>query len=247
MPLAPGTRIVPYQLVSFIGAGGMGAVYRARDLRLHREVAIKIMGDAFGGDEERVRRFQQEAQSAGALNDSNILAVYDTGIHDSAPYLVSELLEGETLRCRLRSGGLSLWKTVDYGRQIAMGLAAAHARGITHRDIKPENIFITTEGRVKVLDFGLAKPALPLYANPDEATVTVISTPGIVMGTAAYMSPEQVRGEPIDHRSDIFSLGCVLYEMASGERAFQGRTDADRMSAILKDEPMLEGKVPLAL
>ncbi|HEY3840577.1 MAG TPA: protein kinase [Bryobacteraceae bacterium] len=246
MPLAPGTRIGPYQLVSFIGAGGMGAVYRARDTRLNRDVALKIMSDTFGGDQDRVRRFQQEAQAAGALNDANILAVYDVGIHDGAPYLVSELLEGETLRMRLRGNPLSPWKTVDYSRQIALGLATAHSRGITHRDIKPENLFVTSQGRIKILDFGLAKVALSA-SDPDDVTVTAISTPGVVLGTASYMSPEQVRGEAIDHRSDIFSLGCVLYEMATGTRAFDGRTDADRMSAVLKDDPPFDDKVPLHL
>jgi eukaryotic-like serine/threonine-protein kinase len=246
MPLAPGTRIGPYHLVSFIGAGGMGAVYRARDTRLNRDVALKIMSDTFGGDQERVRRFQQEAQAAGAMNDANILAVYDIGVHEAAPYLVSELLEGETLRSRLRNGGISVWKTINYGRQIALGLAAAHSRGITHRDIKPENLFITNEGRVKILDFGLAKVS-PVAGASSDATVTAISTPGIAMGTAAYMSPEQVRGEAVDHRSDIFSLGCVLYEMATGERAFPGRTDADRMSAVLKDDPVFDDKMPIPL
>jgi len=246
MPLAPGSRIGPYQIVSFIGAGGMGAVYRARDTRLQRDVALKVMSDTFGIDEERVRRFQQEAQAAGAMNDANVLTVYDVGVHDASPYLVSELLEGATLRSRLRNGALSAWKTIEYGRQIALGLAAAHGRGITHRDIKPENIFITNEGRVKILDFGLAKVS-PTSGASDDKTVTAISAPGIVMGTAAYMSPEQVRGETVDHRSDIFSLGCVLYEMATGERAFGGRTDADRMSAVLKDDPVFDEKFPIAL
>jgi hypothetical protein len=246
MPLSPGTRIGPYQIVSFIGAGGMGAVYRARDTRLNREIALKIMSEAFGGDAERVRRFQLEAQAAGALNDPNILAVFDVGLHGSVPYLVSELLEGDTLRGRLRHSGLAAWKAADYARQIAMGLAAAHRRGITHRDIKPENIFITNDGRIKILDFGLAR-VTSASAAPGDATITVVSTPGIVMGTAPYMSPEQVRGEATDARSDIFSLGCVLYEMVTGERAFQGRTDADRMSAVLKDDPPFDGKIPPAL
>ena len=246
MPLVPGTRIGPYQLVSFIGAGGMGSVYRARDARLNRDVAIKIMSDAFGADKERVARFQQEAQSASAINDANILTVYDVGVYDSFPYLVSELLEGETLRSRLRDGPLPLWKTLDYGRQIAMGLGAAHSRGITHRDIKPENIFITNEGRVKILDFGLAKIA-PHAGSPNDDTVTVVSTPGVVMGTASYMSPEQVRGDLVDHRSDIFSLGCVLYEMATRTRVFDGRTDADRMSAVLKDDPAFDDRMPIPL
>jgi serine/threonine protein kinase len=247
MPLAPGTRIGPYQIVSFIGAGGMGAVYRARDTRLNRDVAVKIMADAFGGDTERVRRFQQEAQSAGAMNDPNILAVYDVGVHENAPFLVSELLEGDTLRGRLRNGALPAWKVVDYSRQMAMGLAAAHSRGITHRDVKPENIFITNDGRVKILDFGLAK-VIPTHTSAsDDATITVVSTPGFTMGTPAYMSPEQVRGEDIDHRSDIFSLGCVIYEMTTGQRAFPGRTDADRMSAVLKDDPAFDEKMPIQL
>ena len=246
MPLAPGTRIGPYQILSFIGAGGMGAVYRARDTRLNRDVALKIMNETFGGDTERVRRFQQEAQSASAMNDPNILAVYDVGVHETAPYLVSELLEGDTLRGRLRTGSLPVWKAVDYARQMALGLAAAHSRAITHRDVKPENIFITNSGRVKILDFGLAK-FVPAGGAPNDATITVVSTPGMVMGTAAYMSPEQVRGEAIDHRSDIFSLGCVIYEMLTGRRAFQGRTDADRMSAVLKDDPAFDEKTPPAL
>jgi serine/threonine protein kinase/Tol biopolymer transport system component len=224
----------------------MGAVYRARDTRLNRDVALKILSDVFGGDAERVRRFQQEAQSVGALNDPNILAVYDVGLHGLAPYLVSELLEGDTLRGRLRPGSLAAWKAVDYARQIALGLAAAHSRGITHRDIKPENIFITHDGRVKILDFGLAKVA-SAGAAPHDATITIVSTPGVAMGTAPYMSPEQVRGEVIDQRSDIFSLGCVLYEMVTGQKAFDGRTDADRMSAVLKDDPPFDEKIPPAL
>src|ERR1017187_6844065 len=171
MPLTPGTRIGPYQIVSFIGAGGMGAVYRARDTRLNRDVALKIMNDTFGGDTERVRRFQQEAQSASAMNDPNILVVYDVGVHEQAPYLVSELLEGDTLRGRLRNGSLPTWKAVDYARQMALGLAAAHSRGITHRDVKPENIFVTNAGRVKFLDFGLAKVA-PTIGAPGDATIT---------------------------------------------------------------------------
>jgi hypothetical protein len=180
------------------------------------------------------------------MNDPNILAVYDVGLHEKAPYLVSELLEGDTLRSRLRNGSLPAWKAVDYARQMAMGLAAAHSRGITHRDVKPENIFITNDGRVKILDFGLAKAA-PTSSAPDDVTITVVSTPGIAMGTPAYMSPEQVRGETIDHRSDIFSLGCVIYEMLTGQKAFDGRTDADRMSAVLKDDPSFDDKMPLPL
>src|ERR1700739_4302160 len=174
MPLTPGTRIGPYQIVSFIGAGGMGTVYRARDTRLNRDVALKIMTDTFGGDAERVRRVQQEAQSAGQMNDPNILAVYDVGVYENAPYLVSELLEGDTLRGRLRNGSLPTWKAVDFARQMALGLAAAHSRGITHRDMKPENIFITNDGRVKILDFGLAKSA-PATGAPNDATITVVS------------------------------------------------------------------------
>ncbi len=223
-----------------VGAGGMGEVYRARDTRLNREVAVKVLPPSLAHEADRLRRFKLEAQSTGALNHPNILAIYDIGAHDGTPYIVSELLEGESLRERLRGGKLSVSRALDYARQLASGLAAAHAKGITHRDIKPENLFVTKEGRLKILDFGLAKVAQPHTLDSDSTkteTVGMETTPGAVLGTVSYMSPEQVRGQAADHRSDIFSFGCVLYEMLSGERPFGGETAADTMSAILKEDP----------
>jgi serine/threonine protein kinase len=205
----------------------MGEVYKARDTRLNRDVALKVLPTSFAADKERLTRFTLEAQSAGALNHPNILTVYDIGEHDGAPYMIAELLEGQSLRERLRAGKVSVSKAIDYARQLAAGLAAAHAKGITHRDIKPENIFITKDGRAKILDFGLAKVIGP--ANPnDGATRTVAPTePGKVMGTVGYMSPEQVRGQAVDNRSDIFSFGVVLYEMLSGARFRAGHRPRD--------------------
>ncbi len=246
MPLSAGTRLGPYEIDSSLGAGGMGEVYKARDTRLNRDVAIKVLPESFAQDAERLRRFQLEAQSAGALNHPNILAIHDIGTFEQSPYLVSELLEGESLRDRLQRGKIGVNKAVDYARQIAAGLAAAHSKGIIHRDIKPENLFITRDGRVKILDFGLAKISGERARNDLTHTVTS-TTPGMVMGTAAYMSPEQARGQMVDHRSDIFSFGCVLYEMLTGERAFTGNTQADVMSAILTKEPELAGKMPPGL
>jgi Tol biopolymer transport system component len=216
----------------------MGEVYRARDERLKRDVAIKVLPASFAQDADRLRRFEQEAQAAGGLNHPNITAVFDLGTHDGAPYIVQELLEGETLRAALAGGRLSPRRAVDCARQIASGLAAAHERGIVHRDLKPENVFVTRDGRVKILDFGLAK------LRPDEAspatnipTATKGTEPGVVLGTLGYMSPEQVRGKPADARSDIFSFGAILYEMLSGNRPFRGDSAADTMSAILKEDP----------
>ena len=239
MTLAAGTHLGPYEILASIGAGGMGEVYRARDTRLNREVAVKVLPPSFAADQDRLRRFTLEAQSAGALNHPNILAIYDIGTHEGVPYIVSELLEGESLRARLKGGKLSVSKAVDYARQAASGLAAAHGKGITHRDIKPENLFITKDGHVKILDFGLAKvKPSPVAAGAAEVeTETVVTSPGVVLGTVAYMSPEQVRGAAVDHRSDIFSLGCVLYEMLAGRRAFRGATSVEAMNAILKEEP----------
>jgi WD40 repeat protein len=215
----------------------MGEVYRARDPRLGREVAIKILPPQFSADSERLRRFEQEARAAAALNHPGILAIYDLGTQSNgSPYIVSELLEGESLRERLRSGPLPLRKAIDYATQIALGLAAAHDKGIVHRDLKPENLFITKDGRAKILDFGLAK----LTERSSDAETVVRSegtTPGMVLGTVGYMSPEQVRGIPTDHRCDLFTLGAILYEMLSGKRAFRGETNADTMSAILKEDP----------
>jgi Tol biopolymer transport system component/tRNA A-37 threonylcarbamoyl transferase component Bud32 len=238
MNLAPGTKLGPYEIVSLLGAGGMGEVYRARDSRLKREVAIKVLPQALSLDADRLRRFEQEALATAALNHPNILAVFDIGTYEGAPYVVSELLEGETLRERLRGGSIAMRKTLDYALQIAHGLAAAHEKGIIHRDLKPENLFITKDGRLKILDFGLAKLTQPEPAGRTAlATATQATEAGVVMGTAGYMSPEQVRGVTVDPRSDIFSFGAILYEMLSGKRAFHGETAADTMSAILKEDP----------
>jgi eukaryotic-like serine/threonine-protein kinase len=235
----PGTKLGPYEIVSLLGAGGMGEVYRARDSRLRRDVAIKVLPQELSLDVDRMRRFEQEALATAALNHPNILAVFDIGTSDGSPYVVSELLEGETLRDRLRSGSVAARKALDYALQIAHGLAAAHEKGIIHRDLKPENLFVTKDGRVKILDFGLAKltQAEP-GSHTSMPTVTHGATEaGVVMGTAGYMSPEQVRGMALDPRSDIFSFGAILYEMLSGKRAFHGDTPADTMSSILKEDP----------
>jgi len=211
MALTPGTRLGPYEIVAPLGAGGMGEVYRARDPRLGREVAIKVLPSSFCGDLDRLRRFEQEARAASALNHPSILAVFDIGTHDGAPYLVTELLEGATLRDRLAGGPLPARKAVDFAIQIAHGLAAAHEKGIVHRDLKPENIFICRDGRPKILDFGLAKLCVP---EPGDANATLDvdhqTAIGTTLGTAGYMSPEQVRGEKSDQRSDVFSFGAVL-------------------------------------
>jgi len=237
--LAAGTQLGPYEIVDRVGSGGMGEVYRARDPRLRREVAIKVLPESFSADPGRLRRFEQEARAAGSLNHPNITAVYDVGEADGAPYVVFELLEGETLRDRLRSGALSQRRAIEYGRQIARGLAAAHEKGIVHRDLKPENLFLTRDGRVRILDFGLAKQRPPKFKDGAKSTSSegVPTDAGMVLGTAGYMSPEQVRGEPVDHRSDIFSLGCILFEMLKGQRAFPGSSSIETMNAILKDEP----------
>ena len=240
MNLTSGAKLGPYEIVSLLGAGGMGEVYRARDSRLKREVAIKVLPQALSFDADRLHRFEQEALATAALNHPNILAVFDIGTSDDSPYVVSELLEGETLRERLRSGSIPVRKTLDYAMQIAHGLAAAHEKGIVHRDLKPENLFVTKDGRVKILDFGLAKLVQP---DPGSSSHTSLPTAtqgteaGVVMGTAGYMSPEQVRGLALDPRSDIFSFGAILYETLSGKRAFHGDTPADTMSSILKEEP----------
>ena len=253
MSLAAGTKLGPYEIVASLGAGGMGEVYRARDPRLGRDVAIKILPADFCKDPDRLRRFEQEARAAGALNHPNILAVYDIGTTDGAPYLVTELLEGVSLRERLNSGAMPSRKAVECAVQVAHGLSAAHDKGILHRDLKPDNIFICRDGRAKILDFGLAKLLTP---EAGEATATHLdllgqTSEGVVLGTAGYMSPEQVRGEKADARSDIFSFGIVLYEMLSGQRAFGGRSAADRASAILNADPpdlLSSGRnVPVAL
>jgi eukaryotic-like serine/threonine-protein kinase len=237
MALSSGTKLGPYEIQSLVGAGGMGEVYRAKDARLDRTVAIKVLPTSFSADHDRMQRFAQEARAAAALNHPNILSIFDIGEENGSPYVVSELLEGETLRERLRNGALSSRKTIDYGLQVARGLAAAHEKGIVHRDLKPENLFITHDGRVKILDFGLAKLTQPQNdSGADAPTMHAVTEPGLIMGTAGYMSPEQVRGQVADPRSDIFSFGAILYEMISGKRAFHGETSADTMSAILKEE-----------
>ena len=240
MSLSSGYRLGPYEIEAPIGAGGMGEVYRARDTRLRREVAVKVLPGSFSQDPDRLRRFEQEARAASALNHPGILTIHDFGEHEGSPYVVSELLEGEDLRQRMAGAPLSVRKALDYAAQIARGLAAAHERGIVHRDLKPENLFVTRDGRVKILDFGLAKLTEPERPGPptsEVATRTAGTEPGVVMGTLGYMSPEQVRGQPADHRSDIFSFGAVLYEMLSGKRAFAGGSAADTMSAILREDP----------
>ncbi len=247
MPLTPGTKLGPYEILGPIGAGGMGEVYRARDARLSREVAVKVLPASFVADPERLRRFEQEARATGQLNHPNILVVYDTGTHEGTPYVVEEMLEGATLRDRMSGAALPVRKTLDYARQIAQGLAAAHQKGIVHRDLKPENLFVTGDGRVKILDFGLAKlrrpegPRVPATGSsggsPTEAPTRVETGDGVVLGTVGYMSPEQVRGLPTDQRSDIFSFGSILYEMLSGRRAFAAASSVETMNAILKEEP----------
>src|SRR5262245_38969619 len=239
MTLAAGTKLGPYQIAAPLGAGGMGEVYRARDERLKRDVAIKVLPATFSQNADRLKRFEQEAQAAGALNHPNITAVHDFGSYEGSPYIVTELLEGETLRSRLGPGALSPRKAIDYAVQIAKGLAAAHEKGIVHRDLKPENVFLTKDGRVKILDFGLAKlrPEGAESGQTDMRTVSGGTEPGVVLGTMGYMSPEQVRGKAADKRSDLFSFGTILYEMLSGQRAFRGDTAADTITAILTKEP----------
>lgn len=241
MSLAAGTKLGPYEIQALLGAGGMGEVYRARDARLGRDVALKVVLESFAGQSERLNRFEQEARAVAALNHPNILAIHDIGEQNGAPYIVSELLEGESLRASLERGPLALRKTLDYGVQIAQGLAAAHEKGIVHRDLKPENIFLTKDGRAKILDFGLAKLAQPGnqagQATSDVTRTSSHTAVGVVVGTASYMAPEQVRGEAVDARTDIFAFGAVLYEMLSGVRAFRRETTAETMTAVLKDEP----------
>jgi serine/threonine protein kinase len=213
----------------------MGEVYRARDTRLDRDVAIKVLPELVSSSPERLQRFEVEAKAAAALNHPNILAVYQMGTYAGVPYLVSELLEGKTLAESVRRGPLPLRKAIDYGVQIAQGLAAAHEKGIVHRDLKPDNLFVTKEGRVKILDFGLAKVVAP--RDPAASAAPTLTMPGVAMGTVGYMSPEQVRGLETDYRTDIFAFGAILYEMVMGKRTFERSTSADTMSAILNEDP----------
>jgi serine/threonine protein kinase len=236
MPLSVGDKLGPYEILAPIGAGGMGEVYRARDTRLGREVAVKVLPVHLANDSQALARFEREAKAVAALSHPNILVLFDVGAHDGIHYVVTELLEGETLRDRLSRSALSFRQTVELGIALAEGLAAAHGKEIIHRDIKPGNIFLTADGQVKILDFGLAR--WQPKTSSEDATLTLDETQaGMVMGTAGYMSPEQVRGERADASSDIFSLGCVLYEAVTGRRAFSGKSAADTMAAILKEDP----------
>ena len=237
MALSPGTRLGPHEILVAIGEGGMGQVYRARDTRLGRDVAIKVLPPAFASDPDRRARFDREAQAIAALSHPHIVSVFDAGVHDDQAYVVMELLEGETLRDRLAGGALPLRKAIEYGVQIARGLAAAHDKNLVHRDLKPDNIFLTTAGHVKILDFGLARPTQHAAGTGATETVPALTDPGQVMGTMGYMAPEQVRGFQVDGRADLFAFGVVLYEMVTGRRAFQRDTPADTMTAILKEDP----------
>src|SRR5271165_5482471 len=234
MALTPSTKLGPYEIQSPLGAGGMGEVYRALDTRLGRTVAVKVLPTEFSSDEDRLRRFEHEARLLSTLNHPNLLAIYDVGTQDGVHFLVSELLEGESLRQRLEHGPLTARKAVDFGVQMAKGLAAAHEKGIVHRDLKPDNVFVLSDGRVKILDFGLAKQTLEADDNTVSGHGPGTQT-GAVLGTAGYMAPEQVRGKPTDARSDIFSLGAILYEMVAGQRAFHGESSVETMNAILKE------------
>src|ERR1700693_17811 len=234
MPYPADTQFGPYKIIALIGSGGMGEVYRARDTRLLRDVALKVLPAFFVNDPDRLRRFEQEARAVAALNHQNIVSVYDVGNANGVHYIVSELLEGETLRERITPTGMPSRRAIELAIQLANGLAAAHDQGIVHRDLKPENIFITQNSRLKILDFGLAKQHRPpTLAETVDGMTAASTSAGQVLGTAGYMSPEQVRGEPADHRSDIFSFGSILYEMLGGQRAFKRNTSAETMTAIL--------------
>src|SRR5450759_4725509 len=239
MPLSAGDKLGPYEILAPLGAGGMGEVYRARDTKLGREVAIKVLPPGLASDVEALSRLEREARAVAQLSHPNILAIHDFGREGETAYAVMELLEGETLRARLEHGALPARKAVDLAMQMAEGLAAALEKGIVHRDLKPENVFVTGEGRVKLLDFGLAKRTDPA-TGPVSGLLTEekYTEPGTVMGTVRYMSPEQVRGEAVDHRSDIFSFGVVLYEMLAGRQAFGRDTAPESMTAILKEDPL---------
>jgi len=231
-----GSQLGPYEVHGFIAKGGMGEVYRARDLRLNRQVALKVLAPGANADAEGLARFTQEARTTARLNHPNIVSVYDVGAHEGVPFVVSELLEGQTLRDRLRDGALPTRSAVGYGLEITQGLIAAHDVGVVHRDLKPENVFITRENRVKILDFGLAKVRNQTLGPPRRDS-GISTRPGMLLGTVGYMSPEQVRGDRTDHRSDIFSLGVMLHEMISGAPPFRGDSTVETLYAILKGEP----------
>jgi eukaryotic-like serine/threonine-protein kinase len=242
-----GKQLGHYQILSLVGAGGMGEVYAARDTRLGRKVAVKLLPSSVSRDADLLRRFEQEARAIGMLNHPNVLTMHDIGTYNGAPYIVSELLEGETLREQIKDSRVTTRKAIEFALQIIRGLAAAHDRGLAHRDLKPENLFITKDGRVKILDFGLAKLVQNRLTRIDASGLTypgVRTDPGMVMGTVGYMSPEQVRGEEADHRADIFAFGVILHEMLTGERPFRGDTAVETMNAILKeDAPELPGSL----
>src|SRR5882672_4982506 len=238
MALISGSKLGPYEIQSPLGAGGMGEVYSATQSSLGRQVAIKILASASALDPERLRRFEQEARAASALNHPNIISIYDVGRDDAISYMAMELVDGKTLRALLEAGPLGIKKTLQIATQIADGLAKAHAAGIVHRDLKPENVMVTRDGFVKILDFGLAKLLRALDSSSDAMTVAGPAThPGMVMGTAGYMSPEQARGGDIDYRSDIFSFGSMLYEMVAGKQPFKGASTAQTLTAIIEDDP----------
>ena len=237
MPLSNGSRFGPYQVTAQLGEGGMGEVYRAHDTRLGRDVALKVLHADVAQNADRRARFEREARAVAALNHPNIVALFDIGEENGVVYFVSELVEGESLRDRIQRGPLPVRELLDIAVQLADGIAAAHSAGITHRDLKPENVMLTRDGRVKILDFGLARQAVTAAPAPDK-TVTMNETqPGAVLGTPNYMSPEQVRGLAVDYRSDQFSFGVILYEMATGQQAFSRESAIQTMSAVVTDEP----------
>jgi serine/threonine protein kinase len=238
MGLASGRRLGTYVIVSPIGAGGMGEVYRAHDPKLRRDVAIKVLPEAFAADPDRLVRFEREARAVAALSHPNILAIYDFGRDEAVQYAVTELLEGRTLREVIRGGAIAPPRAIGIATQIARGLEAAHGRGVVHRDLKPDNVFLLTDGHVKILDFGVAKSAGPAAHGEQAITVTGDGTAaGALLGTAGYMAPEQVRGESVDQRADIFALGCVLFEMLAGRHAFTGDSSIDTLHATLHADP----------
>src|SRR5262249_47993095 len=238
MTLAPGTLVGRYEVVEPLKAGRLSEVYRARDTTIGRSVAIKVLARSLASEPGWLHRFEQEARAAGQLDHPNILAIHDLGVHEGCPYLVLELLEGETLREKLAVGSLPIRKVITLAIGIAQGVAAAHEKGIVHRDLKPENLFLTRDGRVKILDFGLARinPTAPV-SEDDSPSFSTVTEPGLILGTVRYMSPEQVRGQAADSRSDIFSFGAVLYEMVAGRRAFRANSGVETMIAILREEP----------
>ncbi len=241
MSLTAGTTLGPYTIVSPLGTGGMGEVYRAKDTRLDRDVAIKILPDRLASDPVAVARFEQEARAVAALSHPNILAIHDVGRDGATSFAVMELLDGVTLRDVIASGRLPLKKALEYGSAIAQGLAAAHAKGIVHRDLKPENVFVMRDGHVKILDFGLAKVEAAM--SSDRTTMAAKTDPGMVLGTVGYLSPEQAQGHAVDQRSDIFSFGAVLYELATGTRAFTGDSSIDTLHRIVHAEPKSVGLI----